>query len=424
MHDRSITGNRALLPLYHGWLVVAAAFLVALYGFGLGFYGPGIYLVALNSLHGWPIDELSSAITTYYVLGATLLFFWVGPLFDRRGARTVVLAGTVAMACGTVLLALVTRPWQVYAAFAVMSAGWATMSGAAINIIVAPWFDKRRGLAVSWALNGASAGGMIIAPLLTFLTARFGFAVAIASVSASMLAILVPVAVFALRPKRADEHDPVEGAPDAEKSSIASSGEASGFRLTTVLRSSAFISISVPFALGLTAQVGFLTHQIAFLAPTIGAIAAGWTVSLTTSAAVLGRIATGYIADRFDRRTVACVNFTVQMLGMAILATATTPALLYIGCVLFGLGVGNTTSLPGLLVQQDFPKQHFARIVSLVVAINQFSFAFGPGLLGQLEHAEGSYSVGLLACLCMEAVAAIIVISPILLRRSKVVAPR
>jgi MFS family permease len=145
---------------------------------------------------------------------------------------------------------------------------------------------------------------------------------------------------------------------------------------------------------------------------------------MTTFAAVLGRIATGYIADRFDRRTVACVNFTVQMLGMAILATATTPALLYIGCVLFGLGVGNTTSLPGLLVQQEFPKQHFARIVSLVVAINQFSFAFGPSLLGQLEHAEGSYSVGLLACLCMEAVATIIVISPILLQRSKVVAPR
>ena len=68
----------AFLP-YHGWLVVAAAFLVALYGFGLGFYGPGIYLVALHALHGWPIRELSLAITAYYVLGATLLFFWVGP---------------------------------------------------------------------------------------------------------------------------------------------------------------------------------------------------------------------------------------------------------------------------------------------------------------------------------------------------------
>jgi MFS family permease len=153
-----------------------------------------------------------------------------------------------------------------------------------------------------------------------------------------------------------------------------------------------------------------------FLAPTIGIVTAGWAVSMTTFAAVLGRIATGYIADRFDRRAVACVNFIVQMLGMAILAMAKTPAFFYIGCVLFGLGVGNTTSLPGLLVQQDLPKQHFARIVSLVVAVNQFSFAFGPTLVGQIEHAEGSYSTGLLVCLSMEAVAAIIVILPAITR--------
>jgi len=259
MPDRSIIGRKAALLPYHGWLVVAAAFLVALYGFGLGFYGPGIYLVALTALHGWPIRELSSAITTYYVLGATSLFFWVGSLFDRHGARKVVVVGTVAMACGVVLLALVTRPWHVYAAFAVMSVGWATMSGAAINIIVAPWFDRRRGLAVSWALNGASAGGIIIAPLLTFLTARFSFAFAISAVSASMLATLIPVAMVALRPRRTDEYDPVERAADpsnAPQSSTASVAKASDFRLTILLCSGVFISISVPFALGLTAQVG------------------------------------------------------------------------------------------------------------------------------------------------------------------------
>src|SRR6516165_11216596 len=249
MPDRSIIGRKPALLPYHGWLVVAAAFLVALYGFGLGFYGPGIYLVALKALHGWPVRELSSAITTYYVFGATLLFFWVGSLFDRHGARVVVVVGTVAMACGVVLLALVTQPWHVYAAFAVMSVGWATMSGAAINIIVAPWFDRRRGLAVSWALNGAGAGGIIIAPLLTFLIAEFGFAFAIASVSASMLATLIPVAMVALRPRRADEYDQVERASDPDKapqSSTTSAAKASSFRLTTLLRSGAFISISVP----------------------------------------------------------------------------------------------------------------------------------------------------------------------------------
>src|SRR5215468_5707981 len=66
-------------------------------------------------------------------------------------------------------------PWQIYAAFGVMSLGWATMSGAAINIIVAPWFDRRRGLALSWAMNGASVGGVVIAPMLVLLISRFGF---------------------------------------------------------------------------------------------------------------------------------------------------------------------------------------------------------------------------------------------------------
>jgi MFS family permease len=80
---------------------------------------------------------------------------------------------------------------------------------------------------------------------------------------------------------------------------------------------------------------------------------------------LVGRIATGYVADRFDRRVVACGNFIVQALGLGFLAAAASPAPLYLGCVLFGLGVGNTTSLPGLLVQQEFPKQHFARIVSV-----------------------------------------------------------
>src|SRR5712692_654056 len=156
MPDRSIIGRKPTLLPYHGWLVVAAAFLIALFGFGLGFYGPGIYLVALRERYGWSAADIASAITAYYVLGATLIFFFVGALFDRYGARRVVAAGALAMACGLVALTLASRLWHVHAAFALMSLGWATMSGAAINIIIAPWFEQRRGFAVSLALNGAS----------------------------------------------------------------------------------------------------------------------------------------------------------------------------------------------------------------------------------------------------------------------------
>jgi cyanate permease len=90
--------------------------------------------------------------------------------------------------------------------------------------------------------------------------------------------------------------------------------------------------------------------------------------------------------------------------------------MLYLGCVIFGLGVGNATTLPGLIVQQEFPKQHFARLISIVVAINQFTFSFGPTLLAQLQHVEGTYTAALLVCFAMEIAAAIVFLSPAVTR--------
>jgi len=230
-----------------------------------------------------------------------------------------------------------------------------------------------------------------------------------------MLAFLIPVTMLLLRPRRPNERDAADlcsGLDQPSLSGAASPDEVAKFRLATLLRTPAFVTTSMPFALALTAQVGFLTHQVAFLSPMIGTLAAGWAVGLTTFAAVVGRIAAGLLVDRFNRRAVASVNFILQAFGMGILAATTERSMLYLGCLLFGAGVGNATSLPGLIVQQEFPRQHFARIVSLVVAINQFSFAFGPTLLARLEHAEGSYTAGLLVCLAAEIAAAIIVLLP------------
>ena len=58
---------------YHGWWVVFCAFVIALYGWGLGFYGLSLYLVALQKAHGWSPATISSAISFYYIAGAFLV---------------------------------------------------------------------------------------------------------------------------------------------------------------------------------------------------------------------------------------------------------------------------------------------------------------------------------------------------------------
>jgi MFS family permease len=406
--------------MFYGWNIVAVCFLIAMFSWGLGFYGPGIYLVALRTQHGWATALISSAITVYYLTSAVCIIF-IADAFERLGSRCVVLCGVTALGAGVAGLTVLTAAWQVYAVFLVMSAGWAAMSGAAINTILAPWFEKKRGLAISLALNGASCGGIFIVPFLLFLIDRWGFQHGLYIAVGVMGLILVPCVLCILRQHPAELGlQPDSQGAESDGQGAESDGQgalssvpalpAVSWQRADILQLGHFWTIALPFALGLTAQVGFLTHQIAYLEPLLGKRGAGLAVSLTTTAAVIGRLGTGMVIDRLPRRLVASGNFLVQAVALSLLSSSTIPWLLYGACTLFGLGVGNLVSLPGLLVQDEFPKEAFGKVISLIVALNQFTFAFGPGGLGLLRDATGSYTAALWLCMLLQVLAAGIVL--------------
>ena len=60
---------------YEGWRIVVVCFLVATFGWGLGFYGQTVYLAELHRLHGWPASLISSATTFFYLFGAVIVAF-------------------------------------------------------------------------------------------------------------------------------------------------------------------------------------------------------------------------------------------------------------------------------------------------------------------------------------------------------------
>ena len=60
--------------------------------------------------------------------------------------------------------------------------------------------------------------------------------------------------------------------------------------------------------------------------------------------------------------------------------------LLLLGIVLFGLGLGNATSHPPLIAQQDFAPADAARVVALVTACSQAAYAFAPAVFGPVRE--------------------------------------
>ena len=72
---------------------------------------------------------------------------------------------------------------------------------------------------------------------------------------------------------------------------------------------------------------------------------------------------------------------------LAIAATTNTAALLA-ACVLFGLSAGNLMTLPSLVIQREFEAASFGMLVGLSWAISQFTYAFGPGVLGVMRDCD------------------------------------
>ncbi len=398
------------MPLYRGWLVVIACGILATFSWGLGFYGLGVYLHALGQRHGWSTGLISSAVTLYYALSAVCLVV-VGALIDRRGPRAVLTYGVITMAGAVALLGVITAPWQLFAVYLVMATSWACLSSTGLSSTLLPWFGRRQGVAMTLALTGASVGGMVLVPILVALTQRRGFGFATAAMAAALIAIGLPLVHVVIRGRPS----PAEVAHELARDGAAAPARGSGLTDRTwtreqVLRVPRLWTLMVPFALALSAQVGFLVHQISLLDPYLGESRAALTVSATTVAALLGRIALGMLADRVDLRTLSAVNIGAQGAALAAMAAWPAPATLVGASLVFGLGVGNLITLPPLLAREEFGPRSFGTVFGLVGAATQAGVALGPGLMGLLHDVVG-YRTGLWCLVALEAVAAVSVLT-------------
>ncbi len=384
-------------PRYAGWRVVAACFIVAVFCWGFGLYGHGVYLAELQRLHGWPASLISGGASAYYLVSATLVVF-ISDAMARFGPRRVMLTGVGCVATAVLLLAQVAAPWQLYAVYLLLAFGVVALHTGAISNVIGLWFDHRRGLAISLALSGASVGGILITSALVFAIERFGFRAAMTGAAAIMALTVIPfVAAWIDRPAARVGAASLRASVDVA---------AAAWTRSRALRDGAFWSVAGPFALALMAQIGFFVHQIAYLEPSIGRIHAGLAVAVMAVTAILGRIALGIFSPRLDMRLFTALSVLTQAAALLTMTQTTNAVALFAACAMFGLSIGNVIMLPALIIQREFEAPAFGMLVGLSTAIGQFTCVFGPGLLGLMRDWTGGYTASIAFCIVLELVAA------------------
>ena len=374
--------------VFYGWRVVHAAFVLAFFGWGLGFFGPPVFLSVIREANGWSVALISAAISVHFLVGAIAGAYL--PAFHRRiGAAAVTKAGALTTAAGLVGWATATSPWQLFVAAGLSGLGWGTMSAAALNSIVSPWFTRARPAALGMAYNGGSVGGIAFSPLWVAAIGVLGFPAAAAVIGIVLVLTLWTLSdlVFSRTPESMGLRP--DGDAPGDPAAVVTSPAARPLPGPLLWHDRRFLTLCAGMGLGLFAQIGMTAHLYSLLVPALGAQQAGLAMGLITLMALTGRTLLGwFIRPGTDRRLVACGGYAAQLAGsiVLILAAGTSVPLLIAGVVLFGAGFGNATSLPPLIAQVEFVEEDVSRAASLIIAVAQTGYAFAPAFFGLIRE--------------------------------------
>jgi hypothetical protein len=233
------------------------------------------------------------------------------------------------------------------------------------------------------AYNGASIGGVIFSSAWIYLINHLGFSQTALLVGVLTITVIgfLSLRVFGVLPEHLGQH--ADGA-ELRPAELNVSPIASTISLSNNLQ---FVTLAAGMSLGLFAQIGLIAHMFLLLVPQLTEQQAGLAMGLATASAILGRALVGwFMPASANRRTVACLSYASQLAGCLIMmGLHAYPALVWLGIVMFGAGIGNATSLPPLIAQAEFPKQQTQRVIALIVATSQGCYAFAPALFGMLK---------------------------------------
>jgi MFS family permease len=319
----------------------------------------------------------------------------------RVGARWMIVAGTVVVAIGAVLIArLVYSGWAFVTTFGVViGTGMACSAVIAPQFILTQWFLRKRALVISLLMLSVSGGGAVAAPLLASVVAKHGWRAgwwligAFATVAAVAAALLV-------RNEPADigqlPDGMVAGRIESEENIRPSRVHQtrSEWSLRGAVRTSSFWAIAICSTVSSAPLMVMLAHLGAHLKDlgfTPGVAAS--TLTLFGAAQVAGTVVLGVLGDRIEPRYLWAGAMASIGFGLLVALVAHTQILVYAFALLLGVGLGVTLVAIPTLLGNYFGSSSFAKISGMQTAIFIVPVSVSPYLAGLSYEITGNYAL-------------------------------
>jgi MFS family permease len=325
----------------------------------------------------------------------------VGNLVDRFGARGVTSVGCLLLAASLVLTGFCRTIWELALVYGVLaSLGLATTGPVVANAVVARWFVKRRGTAVSVLSSAAMAGMSLMVPAVAWLILRFGWRWAYISIGVFVLVCLLPLCLLMIR----ESPESIGLAADGIFGAAPVAAAAERTPVSTAATTVAFWQLSGSFFTCGFSMSLISSHGVPMLTDHgYTPLFASWTLGVLGGGSILFTMLLGPASDRFGRRPMLALIYGGRAAVFAALFVIRDhPAVMLAVAFVGGLTLAGSMSMTSALTADIYGRFSVGTILGAIFLTHQTGAAIGSWSAGALFEATGGYGVSYaLACVVL-----------------------
>ncbi|KAE8348987.1 putative MFS monocarboxylate transporter [Aspergillus coremiiformis] len=321
--------------------------------------------------------------STGWIFGmyAFLTFFCgvqIGPIFDAKGPRFLVFAGSVLVVVQMITLGFCTQYWHFMLVIGVTGGLGASLIFTPAISAIGHFFNEKRGVATGIAATGGSVGGIIFPLILEKLFPLIGFswATRVVGLICLILVLLACLLVKSRLPKKPASKENV--LPDFRIF------REPKFALTTAgiffIEWGLFVPISYissyALAHGVSSQ---FSYQI---------------LAVLNAGSFFGRWIPGYVADSLGHYNtlIATVALCLVCNACLWLPAGDSVPVLVVYCIIFGFASGSNISLAPVCISQLCKVENYGRYYATSYTIVSFGTLTGIPIAGEiLSQCNGEY---------------------------------
>jgi MFS family permease len=367
--------------------VAATSFLALFSIVGLALYGLPFYYDFMVKDFGWSRAQVTSGNFYSKLLIGPLFGFAAGWIVDRFGPRRMMMAGILMAGTALVGLSYTSTLGLFYFFYLFNALGYVCGGPLPNQKLLSSWFTTARGKAMGFAYLGIGLGGAFAPWLSNKVAQLFGWHVALRSLGVLVVLIALPMAFF------------IKESPDSDtrKKSVKEP-----ISIREVLGSWQFYLLAIGSMCSVGAVGGTYQNLKLFLTGDLfrnltaadKQSAAAFVLSLVLISSLVGRLLMGWLADRFPKKYVMLLIYLIVAGSIPLLFIASSPGVLYLFAVLFGIGLGGDYMIIPLMAADLFGVKIMGRLMGVVLTADGVAEALAPTTVASTRDSTASYATG------------------------------